>query len=135
MLYLDASALVKRYVAEEGSELVRDAMAADPDWFMCRVGFVETVRAVGLAAGRRAANAVRREWPAFGVIEVDGELAEDAAELALTHELRSLDALHLAAALLLPSDAIVVATWDVRLHRAVRDRGLTVLPERISSPA
>lgn len=131
MLYLDASALVKRYVAEDGSELVRDAMAADPGWFMCRVGFVETVRAVGLAAGRRAADVVRREWPAFGVIEVDAELAEHAAELTLTHELRSLDALHLASALLLPSDAIAVATWDVRLHRAARDRGLPVLPERL----
>jgi predicted nucleic acid-binding protein len=80
---------------------------------------------------RRAADVVRREWPAFGVIEVDTELAEHAAELALAHELRSLDALHLAAALLLPPDAITVATWDVRLHRAARDRGLATLPARL----
>ncbi|HWY91069.1 MAG TPA: hypothetical protein VNY31_10395 [Solirubrobacteraceae bacterium] len=33
-------------------------------WFMCRVGFVETVRAVGLSAGQAAARAVREEWPA-----------------------------------------------------------------------
>jgi predicted nucleic acid-binding protein len=131
VLYLDASALVKRYVAEDGSELVRDAMAADPEWLICRVGFVETARAVGLSAGRRAVDVVRREWPAFGVIEIDAALAEHAAELALTHELRSLDALHLASALLLPPDAMTVASWDVRLHRAARDRGLATLPAQL----
>jgi predicted nucleic acid-binding protein len=135
VLYLDASALVKRYVAEAGSDLVRDAMAADHEWFTCRIGFVETVRAVALTAGRRVADVVRREWPAFGVIEVDASLAERAAELALSHQLRSLDALHLASALLLPADAATVATWDVRLHRAARGCGLGTLPERLSSPA
>ena len=45
-------------------------------WFMCRIGFVETVRAVGLSAGKAAAKTVREEWPAFGVIEVDQRLAE-----------------------------------------------------------
>jgi predicted nucleic acid-binding protein len=131
VLYLDASALVKRYVAEADSDLVRTAMADAGAWFMCCVGFVETVRAVGLAAGARAADTVRREWASFGVIEVDRALAEDAAGLALSHELRSLDALHLAAALLLPSAAVTVATWDGRLHRAARASGLRVLPERV----
>ncbi len=132
MLYLDASALVKRYVAEPGSELVRRAMAEQPAWFMCRIGFVETVRAVGLAAGARAAAAVRREWGSIGVVEVDAALAERAATLAVTDGLRSLDALHLAAALLLPRPALVVATWDERLHRAAQANGLRVLPERFA---
>ena len=61
MLYLDASALVKRYV-EEGSEAVRVAMAAESAWWTCRIGFVETVRAVGLASGAGAVRAVKREW-------------------------------------------------------------------------
>ena len=54
MLYLDASALVKRYVEEEGSDLLLSAMEGASAWSMCRIGYVETVRAVGLAAGRRA---------------------------------------------------------------------------------
>src|SRR5207247_10431801 len=103
-LYLDASALVKRYVAERGSELVRDAMEEADDWYICRAGFVETVRAVGLSAGARATQAVKAEGPAFGVVEIDQSLVEHAAELALAHELRSLDSLHLAAALVLPSE-------------------------------
>lgn len=100
-------------------------------WFTCRVGFVETVRAVGLAGGRIATRAVREEWPALGVIELDQRLAEEAATLALAHELRSLDALHLAAAQVLPRDDLLLTTWDRRLHAAAIAEGLRVTPEAL----
>jgi len=100
-------------------------------WFMCRAGFVETVRAVGLAAGLPATRAVRDEWPAFGIIELDQALAEHAAALALDLELRSLDSLHLAAALVLPRRDLVFATWDHRLHAAAGAQGLRLLPENL----
>lgn len=100
-------------------------------WFMCRVGFVETVRAVGLSAGQAAARTVLEEWPAFAAIEVDQRLVEDAAKLAVDRELRSLDALHLAAALVLPRDDLLVATWDRRLHAAAGVEGLALIPERL----
>jgi hypothetical protein len=128
MLYLDASALVKRYVKEDGSELVISAMEDARAWSMCRVGHVETVRAVGLAGGRKVVKRVEADWLSFDVIEVDQALAEHAAELALSTELRSLDALHLAAALVVPTDDLTLATWDKRLHRAARDQGLETLP-------
>jgi uncharacterized protein len=128
MLYLDASALVKRYVEEEGSDLLLGAMDEASAWSICRIGYVETVRAVGLAAGRRAIKRVEADWPSFDVVEVDAALAEHAAQLALEAELRSLDALHLAAALLLPRRGLTVATWDARLHSAARERGLRTLP-------
>lgn len=96
---------------------------------MCRAGFVETVRAVGLSAGRNAVRAVEREWPSFGVVEVDQRLAEDAANLTLKRELRSLDALHLAAGLILPGDDLLFATWDRRLHAVAQAEGLRVIPE------
>lgn len=100
-------------------------------WYMCRAGFVETVRAVGLAAGPRATKPVTEEWPAFGVVEIDQPLAEHAAALALDRELRSLDALHLAAALVLPGEDLLFATWDGRLHAAARAEGLQLLPETL----
>ena len=45
-------------------------------WFICRVGYLETTRAVGLAGSPSAVRAVQREWAAFGVIEVDQDLVE-----------------------------------------------------------
>lgn len=113
---------------EEGSDLVRETMQSTDRWFMCRVGFVETFRAVSLTGGTAAAKAVRQEWPAFGVVEVDERLAEHAASLALAHGLRSLDALHLAAALVLPRSGLTFATWDHRLHAAAVAEGLEAFP-------
>lgn len=98
------------------------------DWFICRVGFVETVRAVTLTGGQAAAMTIRQEWPAFGVVEVDQGLVEHASTLAVSRELRSLDALHLAAALVLPQDGRVMITWDRRLHAAAKVEGLNTLP-------
>jgi predicted nucleic acid-binding protein len=129
MLYLDASALVKRYVEEEGSELVLSTMEDADAWSMCRIGYVETVRAVALAGGRKAVKRVESDWLSFDVIEVDPALVQHAAALALSAELRSLDALHLAAALVLPPEDLTVATWDSRLHRATSDQGLETLPD------
>jgi uncharacterized protein len=131
-LYLDASALVKRYVAEPESAHVRDEMRRAEGWYMCRAGFVETIRAVGLAAGQRATRVVSEEWPAFGVVEVDQPLVEHAAAIALRHGLRSLDSLHLAAALLLPGDDVAFATWDRRLHAAADAEALTIFPATLT---
>jgi predicted nucleic acid-binding protein len=101
-------------------------------WFICRVGFAETARAVGLVGGATAAAAAREEWPAFAIVEVDQQLVEHATVLALEPDLRSLDALHLAAALLLPRDDLVLATWDRRLHAAVAAAGLRLLPRTLA---
>jgi len=127
-LYLDSSALVKRYVVEDGSDAVREAMATTARWSSCRHGFVEVVRAVGLQAGELGARRVRDEWSACSVIELDRRIAERAARLAVATGLRTLDALHLAAALTLPAESVIFATWDVRLHRVACERGLRTLP-------
>jgi uncharacterized protein len=122
---------VKRYIAEPGSDVVRNAMDQADGWFICRAGFMETIRAVGLTAGPGATRTVREEWPMFGLVEVDQRLVEDAAELAIESGLRSLDALHLAAALVLPHDELRFATWDPRLHMAAGAKGLRLIPDAL----
>jgi uncharacterized protein len=128
MLYLDASALVKRYIEEEGSDELLRTMDSAGAWSGCRICFVETVRAVGLAGGSGSIKRVESDWLTFDVVEVDRELAEQAAHLAVSTKLRALDALHLAAALALPRQNLSFATWDARLHKAARDQGLATLP-------
>ena len=120
---------MKRYVGEAGSDVVRRQMGEADEWFMCRVGYVETVRALGLTGGNPAVRAFREEWPAFGVVAVDQDLVEAAADLTRKHDLRSLDALHLASALVLPGQELTLATWDRRLHAAATAEGLSVSPE------
>lgn len=97
-------------------------------WLIARHGFVETARAVGLVSGQTAIRAFEDEWPSFSVIELDQALSDNAVRLALKHGLRSLDAIHLAAALLLPQQNLVFSTWDRRLGQAAEAEGLEVLP-------
>lgn len=130
-LYLDSSALVKRYVEEDGSDAVRAAMAEAKQLTSCRLGYVETVRAVGLRSGHLGASRVRDDWGAFAVIEIGRDVAERAAEVALAEGLRAGDALHLAAALAASVENLTFATWDARLHRAAREHGLRTLPSAL----
>jgi predicted nucleic acid-binding protein len=65
------------------------------------------------------------------VIEVDQQLVEDAAGLVFRHKLRSLEALHLAAALVLPREDLTFVVWDRRLHAAAGAEGLAVMPETL----
>jgi predicted nucleic acid-binding protein len=131
-LYLDSSALVKRYVEEAGSLDVRAAMSAADTCSACWVGFVETFRAVGLTAGERGVRRLRAEWPAFEVIDVGRVVAEEAGQIGWSTGLRSMDAVHLAVALSLPLKEVTFATWDARLHRAARELGLRTLPAALS---
>lgn len=127
-LYLDSSALVKRYVKEAGSDAVVEAMTRARVFKMCRVGFVETERAVAFGGEPEDVERLKGEWVSADFIEVDEDLAEQAAKLAVEHRLRTLDALHLAAALTLADDNPVFATWDRRLHQAARAEGFEAIP-------
>jgi predicted nucleic acid-binding protein len=127
-LYLDSSALVKRYVREDGSDAVIDVMGRASSYKMCRIGFVETVRAVARGGEPEDVEKIKRDWSRVDVIEVDMALTEHAAELAVGHRLRTLDALHLAAALAVAGQDPTFVTWDADLHRAAREQGLRTLP-------
>ena len=115
---------------ERGSDLVRETMG-QADWVMSRVGYVETLRAIELMYGGAGpeSSRFRAEWPSIQVVELTPGIADAAVEVASTHGLRSLDAVHLASALALARGPLTLATWDTRLHAAAAaERSLTVLP-------
>ncbi len=109
MIYLDTSWLVKLYVDEGDTEAVRRVVDADPTVLVSELAFVEFHAAVARrrrerSHAPRAATTVvsrfRREWTDRGRIAVSHDVVARAAELVTAHPLRSLDALHLASALL-----------------------------------
>lgn len=95
---------------------------------MNRIGFVETSRAIQLGTDGSPAPYFENDWSAFNVIDTDQRLSHLAVSLAVRHRLKSLDAIHLASALVLPAENLAFATWDRQLHRAARAEGLEVLP-------
>ncbi len=82
-------------------------------------------------AGRRRERARRRlaaQRDEMLIVRLDDLLIEEAGDLAEAHRLRSLDAVHLAAALSLADKTVVLATWDAELKVAARARGLGIAP-------
>ncbi|MCA5894398.1 type II toxin-antitoxin system VapC family toxin [Isoptericola sp. NEAU-Y5] len=139
LVYLDASALVKLCVPEQGSELAAALWNRADLVVTSRVSDTE-VRAA-LAAGERAGvidPLTRRRgvgrwdelWPAIAILEVSPQVSADAADLIATCPvpLRGADALHVASALALAHDDTVVAAWDAGVAGGARSRGLRVLP-------
>jgi predicted nucleic acid-binding protein len=57
------------------------------------------------------------------VIAIDEPLAREAGDLASQHALRGYDAVHLACALHLQGDDILLASWDNALNSAARATG------------
>lgn len=139
MIYLDTSWLVKLYVDEGDTEAVRRVVDADPTVLVSELAFVEFHAAVARrrrerSLAPRAATTVvsrfRREWTDRGRIAVSHDVVARAAELVAAHPLRSLDALHLASALLVAKGApepLRFGAADSRLLAAARAEGLATL--------
>jgi uncharacterized protein len=57
------------------------------------------------------------------IVAIDEPLARQAGDLAAEHALRGYDAIHLACALHLNGDDVLLATWDNALNSAARATG------------
>jgi predicted nucleic acid-binding protein len=115
-LFLDTSALVRRYVHGPGRRLVLDAMAAYDAWCASALCRSETLLALHRLAGRPAQaerlwSQLRDDWDAFVVVPVDERCLALAVEIGAAYGLRTVDAVHLAAADRLPRPA-AYATFD-----------------------
>jgi predicted nucleic acid-binding protein len=123
-VYLDSSALVKLVVAEAESDALLAYLSDRPTRTSCALARVEVLRAVrphGAVATRRARQLLER----VSLLRLDDVLLQAAAELD-GPTLRSLDAIHLAAAQALGDGLGDVVTYDHRMAGAARDVGLTV---------
>ena len=121
--YADASAIVKLIVEEPESAALARVLGEFDEVVTSRIGLVETRRAA--RRGGIDETAVDIVAGAIGVIEVDEAIAATAARLE-PPALRTLDAIHVAAALaLFRVDAFV--TYDERLADAARVVGLAVV--------
>ena len=114
--YLDSSALVKTIIEEPESRALVRWLDAKDQLVACELVRVETVRAVRVSDPTAVARA-RQAIATLTLIRLDDALYEAAADLEPS-SLRSLDALHLGAALSLGRDLTGVVTYDTRMAEA-----------------
>jgi predicted nucleic acid-binding protein len=77
---------------------------------------------------RSAVDTIDALCSQLSILGLDHELAHTAGDLAETHGLRGYDAVHLATALGVDSDSLLVATWDRELARGAVEAGCSVSP-------
>ncbi len=140
ILYLDASALVKRYVAEPGTTEVEEAVSRATTVGTALISRAEVAAAfakavrIGAMTAEEAPKALqlfRSEWASYVRVRLSELVVERADSLAWQHGLRGYDAVHLAAALTWRDtlDArVVMATFDRMLWKTAGQVGLDVFP-------
>jgi uncharacterized protein len=140
--FLDASALVKRYVREPGTDAVQSLLRRARAIVVSRLSMVEVPAAlarrarrkdIDTALARAAATRFESDLADFGVVEVRPRVLAQAAELVWEADLRAYDAVQLASAVELAKQAATTVTFvaaDAALLRAAASQGLKAVSVR-----
>ena len=130
MIYLDTSALIKRFVNEKGSSLVQSLVEQREPVATAKIAYAEIFAdfARKLRAGHLPRNSYalacrqfERDWQSYLRVELQDDILFLARDLIQRHPLRGFDAVHLASALNLKNALgaeITFAAADSRLLRA-----------------
>jgi uncharacterized protein len=142
ILYLDTSALVKRYFKEPQSEGLISKWKEAVEIVTSSVAYAETIASfhrkeieadINEKETHEIMDAFRRDWQSFIRVEVTDELNEAVDHVLTKYPLRGFDAIHLASATLvrqsLPEN-FVFACFDQRLAQAAREDGFETFPQR-----
>ena len=132
MIFLDTSALVKRYVAESGSDIVLHHMEQDLDWAASVLARTEARvtlchRGPEGALESPAQKQLAQDWDRFITVPIDPGCLASAEDIGCQQHLRTLDAIHLAAASRLPT-SLRFLSFDRRQRDAAVALGLSVVP-------
>ncbi len=131
MIFLDSSALLKRYREEPGSAFVDDVLGQDLDWAASELARSE----VGISICRRMEEGPERmrilqqlgdDWRFVLAVPIDSDCLLLAHQIGCEHGVRTLDAIHLAAAKRIPGDTRFL-TFDERQKSAAAALGLPVI--------
>jgi uncharacterized protein len=145
IVYLDASALVKRYVAERGWRETRELSTKADVVATSLITRAEVAAALSKAVrvgiidpdgGRKAQRAFASQWPDIAKVPVSEALVSRAEALAWDFALRGYDAVQLASALTWQEAVgaeITLATFDRQLWDAGKKAGIRIWPDTLKA--
>jgi len=137
ILYMETSNLVKLYVHELGSEMIKEQVQEVETLATSVVTYAESRAAfarkwrekeLGYKDHNKIKAGLLRDWGRYYVIGIFDETVMLAGDLAEKHALRGFDALHLASAVLLSravAAPIAFSSSDLKLRQAAAKEGLS----------
>ena len=122
---------MKRYLAEDGSDLVVEAMSLNSMWCASALALTEahiTLCHAGLdpSSFAVASSALRTDWERMLVVPIDDLCLARAREIGCAESVRTLDAIHLAAAERIPGQ-FAFLTFDLRQQIAATGLGFSLI--------
>ncbi len=140
VLYLDTSALVKRYFREAHTDDVISMWKSAKQIVTSSVAYAETMSSIYRKKReadledtliRKVVKSFHRDWLGFVRVEVNDDLNEYVPRLVERYPLRGFDAIHLASAMViretLPHN-FIFACFDKRLLSAARAEKMDTFP-------
>lgn len=143
IIYIDTSALVKRFVEETGTNEVNQLISSADIVGSSLLTQVEVLSAIGKASRMRWINKASAEiamqdfliqWEYFTRLYITPPLIARSARLAWELGLRGYDATHLASALNWQETLetnVILATYDKELWTAALKSGLKIWPDNL----
>ncbi|MBU0511585.1 MAG: type II toxin-antitoxin system VapC family toxin [Chloroflexi bacterium] len=143
IIYLDTSALLKRFIREQGSQALKEIWPSFRVVGSAVVVYAEMAAAFSKAVrqGWQSASAAQfawdmflEDWPRLTLVGIDTSVVQRAGKLAWEYGLRGYDAVHLAAALVWQEgmgEPITLGTFDRQLWGAAKQSVLTIWPENL----
>ncbi len=129
-LYVDSSAVLKRYLDERDVRVAVDLMASDPVLATSTITEVEVRRNLARLLDGAELEKARRSFiedlDAFALIAVDATVCSEASRIAEQTLCRSLDSIHVASAARVGTETTLL-TFDLRRAQAARSVGLSVV--------
>ncbi len=142
ILYLDTSALVKRYFQESYSEEVLSRWQSAMQIVTSSVAYAEMMASMYRKKRegdlsdtliKRIVDAFHHDWVSFIRVEVNDELNGYIQQIVKRYPLRGFDAIHLVSAIVVQErlpEQFVFACFDIRLARAAQGEGLETFPPK-----
>jgi predicted nucleic acid-binding protein len=129
--YFDASVIVASVLLEERTAEARDLISTAEARMTSPLSIVETRRAIRVAHETQNRELLLSRFSllmgAFSYVGEQSDIWEQAAHVADLTGVKSLDAIHLAAATYLEIDELQFVTFDKKQAIAARSIGLTVV--------
>lgn len=143
MIYLDTSALVKKYVIEDGTENIRELLKTRRVFFTSKLTYAEVCASfarkqreggIKLQHYENIWKSFLKDWESLNLIEINDVIFPIIRKTVETHFIRGSDAIHLSSAIWLGNNVEKTITFvvsDKRLLNAAMDEGLQVInPEK-----
>lgn len=137
MIYWDSSALIKKYLKEDGSNAVLQLLSTDPILATSQLTYAEVhatfarklrEKEISLKTYQGTCSLFEADWEAMAIVRIEDKLLPKIRSLLAKHPLRSADSVHLASALYVSEyshyNALPFACADKKLLQAAINEGL-----------